>query len=100
MMDKRLPDKSRHFARAAQQSENSARHLHVTHSGKRWEAAGDAVNGVTVRSETALRNPECLEAVHSAMSVRSAQSQRFDPGVTYYRAMGGPVRLLAHRAAG
>jgi hypothetical protein len=73
MTDKRLPHKNRHFARATQQPENSARHLHVTHDGKRWEAAGDAVNGVTVRSETALRNPECLETLHSAMSVLSGQ---------------------------
>src|ERR1700722_1968101 len=73
MTDKSLPDKSRHFARATHQAENSALHLPVTHSGKRWEAASDAVNGVTVRSETALSNPECVEAVHSVMSVRSGQ---------------------------
>jgi acetoacetyl-CoA synthetase len=80
MTDKRLPDKSRHFACAAQQPENSARHLPVTHSGKRWEAAGDLVNGVTVRSETGLRNPECLEAVHSAMRVRSGRRPELPAG--------------------
>jgi len=38
--------------------------LPVTHTGKRSEAAArDAVNGITVRNEAALRNPECLEVI-------------------------------------
>jgi acetoacetyl-CoA synthetase len=48
--------------------------LPVTHSGKRAEAAArDAVIGVTVRNEAALRNPECLEAIGAAMRVQSGQ---------------------------
>jgi acetoacetyl-CoA synthetase len=73
MTDKRFQDESLHFARAGQQSEKSARHLPLTHSGKRSEAARDAMSGFTVCIETALRNPEYLEPVDPAMSVRSSQ---------------------------
>jgi acetoacetyl-CoA synthetase len=47
--------------------------LPLTHNGKRSErAARDAVNGDPVVNATALRNPECLEAIRAAVRVPDA----------------------------
>ena len=48
--------------------------LPFTHSGKRSEAAArDAVNGMTIRNQQALRNPECLEAIGAAVKVHAGE---------------------------
>ena len=50
--------------------------LPVTYSGKLSESAvRDAVNGLPVRNTSALRNPQCLEAIqhHSALHVARGQ---------------------------